>query len=177
MHRLILPPLLLLLGACSSPIPELIRTPPEGNPPLALVRAEPEQHLGARIRWGGTITKVQNREAETRIEIVARDLAGDGEPRNIDYSEGRFIALFPLFLDPAIYAEGRNLTVLGTVQGSSEEQLGSMRYRYPLVKVEAHYLWPKPIPRCETCDPRFYDPFYDPWYPWRPYPWHRYPYW
>jgi len=171
MYRLLFIPLLALLCACST-VPEHIRKPPEGNPSLALVRAEPARYDNARVRWGGTIVRVQNLQEETRIEIVARELAGDGEPREGDRSEGRFIAVFQTFLDPAIYAVDRSLTVVGTLGGSSEGQLGGMHYRFPLVQVEHHYLWPKPVPRCENCDPLFYDP----WYPWYPYPWHRYPY-
>jgi len=174
MNRLLIPLLIALLVACSS-VPENIRKAPEQNPSLAQVRADPHQYQSARIRWGGTIAKVQNMQGETRIEIVARALYDDGEPRNIDQSEGRFIALFNTFLDPAIYALDRNLTVVGTLSGTTEGQLGGMTYRYPIVKVEHAYLWPRPVPHCATCDP-FYDPFYDPWYPWYPYPWRHYPY-
>lgn len=169
-YRLALLPLIAMLYACSS-VPETIRTPPAENPSLTLVNANPAHYQNSHVRWGGTIARVQNLQDETRIEIVARELAGDGEPRNLDQSEGRFIAVFHTFLDPAIYAIDRNITVVGTISGSSEGQLGGMKYRYPLVEVEHHYLWPKPVPRCDTCDP-----FYDPWYPWYPYPWHHYPY-
>jgi outer membrane lipoprotein len=172
-HSLVTVALILLaLSGCSS-VPEKIRKAPADAPSLTLVRQTPAAYEGAQVRWGGTIARVTNLQGETRIEIVARALAGDGEPRDLDRSEGRFIAVFDTFLDPAIYAVDRSLTVLGTLSGSTEGKLGAMDYRYPLVRVEAHYLWPKPVPRCETCDPLFYDPWY-PWYPY--YPWRRYPY-
>jgi len=164
---------LLLLG-CSS-TPERIRQAPPGAPTLTEVRQQPETHLGARVRWGGTIARVDNRQDETRLEVVLRPLYGDGEPKELDRSEGRFIARLDGFLDPAIYASGRRITVLGKVGGTLEQELGQMRYRYPLVEVETHYLWPQTLER-ETA-PHYYDPwYYDPWYPWHPYPWHRHPY-
>lgn len=173
MRLLIILPLAVILYACASGVPEQIRSEPEGSPPLPLVISTPERYLSAPVRWGGTIAHVQNLPGETRIEIVARELAGDGEPKNLDRSEGRFIAIFNRFLDPAIYAVDRNLTVRGQITGSVVKQLGEMDYSYPLVKVEASYLWPKPLPRYD-----YYDPFlYDPWYPyWYPYPWYRHPY-
>ncbi len=164
--------LLLILGGCSS-VPEKIRTAPSGAPSLTQVRQNPGTYDDAQVRWGGTIAEVQNRQDQTRIVIVARALSGDGEPRRLDSSEGRFIAIFNTFMDPAIYAVDRSLTVVGLLSGSLKAELGDMQYHYPLVEVQTHFLWPKPEPRCEYCDP-----FYDPWYPWYPYhyPWRRYPY-
>lgn len=168
--------ILLLISGCSS-VPEKIRKAPPDSPSLTLVRQHPGTYEGNQVRWGGTIAEVQNLQDETRIVLVTRELSGDGEPRRLDRSEGRFIAIFKRFLDPAIYAVNRNLTVVGILRGTTEGQLGDMTYHYPLVQVEAYYLWPNPEPRCEYCDP-----FYDPWYPWYPYnypynyPWRRYPY-
>lgn len=171
--RLLLLLLLLPLYACTSAVPERIRSAPEGSPSLPLVINSPERYLNTQVRWGGTIANVQNLTGETHIEIVARELAADGEPRTLDSSEGRFIAIFNRFLDPAIHAIDRSLTVRGQITGTTTKQLGEMEYRYPVVKVEAYYLWPKPMPRYD-----YYDPFlYDPWYPYRyPYPWYRHPY-
>lgn len=173
MRLLLLPLLLSLLYGCTSAVPERIRTAPEGNPPLPVVLDAPERYLNVQVRWGGTIADVKNLPQETRVEIVARELAGDGEPKSVDRSEGRFIAIFNRFLDPAIYAIDRNLTVTGKITGTTSQKLGDMDYRYPLLQVEGHYLWPKPLPRYD-----YYDPFlYDPWYPyWYPYPWYRHPY-
>ncbi len=171
--RLLMLSLLLSLYACTSAVPELVRSAPEGSPPLPLVINSPERYLNNQVRWGGTIANVQNLPGETRVEIVARELASNGEPKRLDRSEGRFIAIFNRFLDPAIYAADRSLTVRGQITGTSTKQLGEMDYRYPMVKVEAHYLWPKPVPSYD-----YYDPYlYDPWYPYRyPYPWYRHPY-
>ena len=131
MRLLLLPLLLSLLYGCTSAVPERIRTAPEGNPPLPVVLDAPERYLNVQVRWGGTIADVKNLPQETRVEIVARELAGDGEPKSVDRSEGRFIAIFNRFLDPAIYAIDRNLTVTGKIIGTTSHKLGDMDYRYP----------------------------------------------
>jgi len=171
--RFLMLPLLFGLYACTSAVPELVRNAPEGDPSLPLVMSAPERYLNARVRWGGTIAGVQNLSGESRIEIVARELSSNGEPKSLDRSEGRFIAIFKDFLDPAIYAADRNLTIVGRFTGTTVKPLGDMAYRYPQVEVLAYYLWPKPVPRYEYYDPFFYDPWYPYWYP---YPWYRYPY-
>jgi hypothetical protein len=55
-----------------------------------------------------------------------------------------------------------------------------MHYRYPVVRVESHHLWPEPAPIHHRYDPYWHDPFfYDPWYPFGypyPYPYHYNPY-
>lgn len=159
--------LILLLGGCSS-VPETIREAPPDAPPLQVVRqAPPEAYLGAQVRWGGTISRTENLQDKTRIEIVARSLYNDGEPKQVDTSAGRFLAVIGGFLDPAIYATGRRLTIVGEITGHKERKLGDMTYSYPVVKVKAHYLWPPPIERDDPYGPRHYDPWY---------PWHRYPY-
>lgn len=159
---------ILLIGGCSS-VPEKIRREPPSAPHLAEVLTNPQGYIGKQVRWGGTISRLENHQDETRIEIVARPLYGDGEPRSEDRSEGRFIVIIPGFLDPAIYAVDRNLTIVGQVSGSIERSLGAMKYRYPLVKGEAYHLWPKSIEQNRSYDPWLYDPWY-------PYPWGRYPY-
>ncbi len=170
--RLQLFPLLLaplLLSACST-VPESITSPDISPVPVSEAANNPDNVKGKTVRWGGTIARVENLQQKTRLEIVARELYGDGEPRKSDQSLGRFIAEINGFLDPAIYADGRNLTVVGRLNGITHKKLGEMNYTYPVIKTEAHYLWPLPEEPCETCPPWYYDP----WYPWGPY--RRYPY-
>jgi outer membrane lipoprotein len=159
----------LLLGGCST-VPKEISSP--GVSPVTISQAtkKPEQMKGTQVRWGGTIAKVENRQQNTRIEIVARKLFDDGEPRKSDKSLGRFMAEINGFLDPAIYAVGRNFTVVGKLAGTVQGKLGEMTYTYPVVESDSYYLWPLPEEPCTNCAPWYYDP----WYPWGPY--RRYPY-
>lgn len=166
---LILSLLALIAAGCSSNIPQPIREKATGDLQLAEARGNIEHFVGNRVRWGGTIAAVENRAEETWIEVVGRKLDSEGEPTVSDNSEGRFIAVLSGFYDPVIFAEGRSLTVAGTLEGETSRPIGSHAYRYPIVRVETHYLWAeKKEPDYYYRDPFLYDPFfYDPWYPWR----------
>jgi len=165
-----------LLQACTSNVPEAIRTPPPREVTVAEARAQPDALQGADVRWGGVIAAVENAREETRIEVVSRPLSRSGRPESGDRSDGRFLARFQGFLDPAVYAEGRELTVRGPLTGVVTREIGAYPYRFPVVDVQVHRLW-EPLPEY---DPFLYDPYwYRPWYadPWYPYPWWRDPYW
>ncbi len=173
-----------LLTACGTTIPEQIRNAPTDSPSVGEARADPDNFIGARVRWGGTIAQVENRESQTLIEVVARSLQDNARPSESDRSQGRFLARFDGFLDPAIYSKGRELTVVGTVEGRQTRTIDEYDYEYPVVNVESHYLWD---PRPEySRDPYrhspyyYYDPFYDPFlydpFFYSPFYW-RHPYW
>jgi outer membrane lipoprotein len=48
---------------------------------------------------------------------------------------------FQGFLDPAIYASGRKLTVAGQVEGKVVRPLKEINYTYPVLSAREHYLW------------------------------------
>jgi len=154
--------LVLLLGGCASGVPEPIRTGQPGTPQLTEVRQDPSAFVGERIRWGGTIAGVENREKVTRIQLVARKLAAEGQPRAGGRSKGRFLAEVEGFLDPAVYAEGRLLTVVGRLQEPETRPIGDYPYQFPVVRAESHHLWPERDP---IRAPRYYG---DPWYRFHP---------
>jgi outer membrane lipoprotein len=165
--------LLLAAGCATSRVPQAIR---EGSTPsvsVAQVQRAPERFLGLRVRWGGTILAVHNRERATEIEVLSRPLDGDGEPREEMPGEGRFVALLPGFADPAGLPRDRLLTVTGRLQRVETRPIGEYPYPYPVVVVEGRYLWPeRPDPTPWYWDPWYWDPWYHPWYrPWHP--WHR----
>jgi outer membrane lipoprotein len=166
---------MVLLTACASQIPLQIRDAPVGSPSVAEVRSNVKRFMGTRVRWGGTIAGVVNRESETWIEVVARDLQDNARPSESDRSQGRFLARFEGFLDPAIYSNGREITVVGSVEGQKTRAIDEYEYRYPVVDAESHHLW-EPIPEYRYArdpylySPFYYDPFfYDPFYWRRPY--------
>ncbi|MHB8454928.1 MAG: Slp family lipoprotein [Acidiferrobacterales bacterium] len=158
--------LMLTLGACATGVPRAIREPAPGNITIVQARDTGEHLIGRMVRWGGTIAGVDNRAAETWVEIVERPLDGSGQPRKTDRTGGRFLARVSGFLDPAIYAKGRDVTVSGTLLAPVARMIGEYPYTFPVVKTEQIHLWPQvsssPVPRY------YYDPFWpDPWYPWR----------
>ena len=169
----------LLLSACTSQIPPLIREGPVDSPAPATVRDQAATYQGQRLRWGGTIIETVNQKDVTRLTVLGRPLFRDGEPRLTDDSDGRFIAVVPEFLDPKVYAPDRRITVTGTFARSETGKVGEHPYRYPVVEAQAWYLWPREGDAYHYYDDPWYDPWwYDRWYsPWyyRGYP-YAYPY-
>lgn len=156
-----------ILTACSI-VPRELRQAPRDNPVLTEVRADADRFAGREVRWGGTIVGVDNDQLETRIEIVARDLLRSGRPADTDQSVGRFIAVFDGFRDPAIYAEGRDITIGGAVIGIEPGRIGDHDYTWPVIRVHHHLLWPPRADPRRDYPARYY--YHDPW-PYYYYPW------
>jgi outer membrane lipoprotein len=148
MRRLALVILTAMLSAscATSPFPEELMRAVNPALTLAEIRADPRAHVGAHVVLGGDILSTTPKPGETEIEILARRLDRAGAPERTDVSGGRFLARVTDFLDPAIYARGRRITVLGTVAGSEERPLGDISYLYPIVTVERIKLWPREGP-------------------------------
>lgn len=158
---------LVWLAGCAS-VPQSLRGAPEQSPDVSLVRAAPESYRGITVRWGGVIVSVENGPRESVVEVVSRPLDRSSRPLESDETAGRFLARIGGFIDPVDYSAGREITVVGVVEGVEQHEIGTYPYRYPLVQTTAHYLWPlRPLP---SPDPYYYSPFYHPWYPYGPYP-------
>jgi outer membrane lipoprotein len=117
---------------------------------------------GQRVRWGGEIVKVEPRSGETCFEILSRELYADARPNRLDKSEGRFLACKTGFFDPAVYTQGRDITVVGTINGHEQHKVGEYDYTYAKVDATEVYMWPK---RSNVAyDPwgPCYDPFWGP---------------
>ena len=170
--RALIASIALAAAGCATTVPDAIRLPPSPDISVAQARENASAHTNQRVRWGGTIARVDNHQATTDLEIVARDLGSSGRPRQSDQSAGRFIARVAGFLDPAVYSEGRQVTVAGVVVQETSGRIGEHKYRYPVVQADAVYLW-EPLRELPDRRPYYHDPFYDPfWYPWRPWPYY-----
>ncbi len=156
-----------LLAACST-VPKELRQAPADNPVLVEVRADADRYTGRQVRWGGTIVSIDNDPVETQVEIVARELYRGGRPLDTDRSTGRFVAEFAGFLDPAIYAEGRDITVTGIVAGVESGKIGDHDYTWPVIRVHYHYLWPARSDMRRDYPAHYY--YHDPWYPYYYFP-------
>jgi len=161
-----------LLTACTSQIPQNIRQAPPNDPSIEQVRESALENQIWQVRWGGEILETENREGETRLTVLARPLSSGGEPKDTDASEGRFIALVPIFLDPKVYKPGRQVTVSGTLLRTEKRKVGEFTYPYPVIQADSYYLWPERINAPDYAYP--YPLWYDPWYydPWFYRPWH-----
>jgi outer membrane lipoprotein len=162
----------LLLSACTSSVPPLIREAPVNNPSLDAVRANVGDRPEQQVRWGGRLITTENRTNTTWLTILERPLATNGEPKDTDSSGGRFIAIVPAFLDPDVYAPERLVTITGTLLRTETRKVGDFPYRYPVIQAQEWYLWPE-----KEYGYPYHDPWYDPWYgPWWYDPWYG-PWW
>lgn len=170
---------LALLGACASS-PTIFNQPMPGAPSLSDVNKDIEKHKGSRVRWGGVIASVKNRQDETWVELVQYQLDRRGRPIDSD-SQGRFFLKFGGFLEPKEYEVGREITAVGEVTETVTQKIGEHNYVYPVVSVNSaeFVLWnelhsyydPYPYPYTSP----FYDPFYGSFY-YYPYFGYGYPY-
>ncbi len=152
--------LLLAVSGCAAGAYDAVTDRKLPSPDLAQVRTDPPTYAGMQARWGGRIARVENRAEETWVEVVQHPLTRDGRPRRTDATEGRFIARVGGFLDPVVYAAGREITVVGSVEAPVTRIIGQRRELMPVLAATAHRLWAE---RPEVyVDPFFYDPYW-PW--------------
>lgn len=105
------------------------------------VIAEPELSRDRIALWGGTILDTQNLQHSTQIEVLAYPLNSSHRPLLEKPPLGRFIILQQGFLEPASYAQGRLLTVLGSVEENQSGSVGESRYIYPVIYAQQLQLW------------------------------------
>ena len=105
--------------------------------------AAKRQAAGEVVRWGGHIVNVDPQMQRSCFEIVAAPLGGDGRPRDVDRSEGRFIACRAGFYDPEVFKSGREVTISGRIEGFESRKVGGFDYPYPRVAADVVYLWPE----------------------------------
>jgi len=124
---------LLFLG-CAHVMPEEVRARVDKTlTPEELFR-DPEAHKGAVVLLGGMIVSSKNANEGTYLEVLQKPLDRRGRPRDVDESLGRFIVLYPGYLDSAIYSPGKSISVAGEVLGVEKRPLGDIEYRYVLLK-------------------------------------------
>jgi outer membrane lipoprotein len=173
----------LLSMGCARAISETMHTHAEPPIPFTQLRANPEAYKDRTVILGGEILQTNNLREGTRLEVLQKPLDRAQAPLTADSTGGRFIALCDGYLDPAIYAAGRRITIAGRVMGAYSGKVGEVDYVYPLISCEEKHLWAQvaSTPRGYYGYPGWYwDPYVYPWY-WRPYRYHfggfYYPYW
>lgn len=159
------------ISACSSHIPLPIRQDLPASPSLQSAQQQTETFKSHTVRWGGMITRIENKQSHSQLEIIALPLGSDGQPQQSDQSPGRFIALVDQFLEPEVYSPERMITIVGTLQTSETRKIGEFPYVYPVIQVEHYYLWPvrqQPAYRDDWRYDPWMHPYYYPGYPYYP---------
>lgn len=138
--------MVVVAGCATPPFPAALARSADRGLTLHALRSNPAGHLGSRVILGGEVLATTPKPGETEIVVLSRPLDAGDVPERTDNTSGRFLVRAPEFLDPAVYAPGRRLTVLGTVAGHSERRVGDMPYTYPVISAERIKLWPRETP-------------------------------
>lgn len=96
------------------------------------------------VAWGGIIVASGNLASQTQLEVLGYPLDKNGRPDREAKASGRFIALHPGYLELANYAEGRFVTMTGTVSETRAGSVGEAHYVYPVLEIKTLFLWPTP---------------------------------
>ena len=178
--------IIFLLSGCAYVISKEVRREVTRDLSLREVIENPTAYKGKVVLWGGVIIESKNLTEGTRVTVLQKDLNRWGRPKESDESQGRFIILYPGYLDTAIYRRDREITVAGEIIGQRVLPIDQIEYTYPLLSPREIHLW-REVRKAEYPygpypwwwdDP--YWPYpgwypYRPWYPWYPYrPWYRY---
>lgn len=155
---------------CTHVISDSLRRQAETSVSLSEVRARPEAYRDRLVILGGDIARVRNTPEGTLLEVVQKPLDASGAPQVTDRTAGRFLALCAEYLDPAVYAPERRITVAGRLQGTRTAPLDEIEYTYPVVSCLELHLWPEPVQVVPRYPLWYWD---DPWY-W-PQPYFHYP--
>ena len=133
---------LFAFSGCAPVISKQLRAQVAKELTLSEVLKAPEACKGKTVLWSGVIISSVNLTEGTIIEVLQKPADMQGKPKDVDESEGRFLALYPGYLDVAIYNGGRKVTVAGEVQGKKIQRLGEIDYTYPLISAKEIHLWP-----------------------------------
>lgn len=132
---------LILLSACAPVISQTTMSTVDKSIAFPALQQNPDAYKGNVVLLGGQIITTTVKADETWIEVLEKPLDYDQRPSDADQSFGRFLVRFQGFLDPAIYASGRKLTVAGQVEGKVIRPIKEVNYTYPVLSAREHYLW------------------------------------
>lgn len=138
--RRLAPLSLLLLAACApAPIYKTASGAVTAIP--AEVAHAPEQYGNGTVIWGGSIVGVHNFPDHTEMEVLAYPLDSSQRPKPNGQGLGRFIAIFPGYLEAFNYPNGALVTLTGQLSGSRAGTVDQAAYTYPMVSVAQSHRW------------------------------------
>lgn len=136
--------LLLIASGCAPIISKEIRKNVSDELTFKEIIKNPDAYKGKIVLLSGVISGSKNTKEGTLIEILQKPADMEGRPKDVDESDGRFLALYDGYLDTAIYNRGREALVAGEVKGKRTLPLDEIEYHYPLIMIrEIHLFRPK----------------------------------
>ena len=132
---------LIFLNGCSG-LPKAMKNEPYKDVGLNTVKADFASYMEMPLRWGGKIINVTNKENLSQVQLLFYPLNRLGRPSITVKTEGRFMISANEFLDPAVYKEGVEVTVLGVLTGKIKQQVGEKILTLPVLSIKHIHLWP-----------------------------------
>lgn len=158
MNRLLLLSLSALFVSACSNVPKNIQSAPPGNMQLQDVVSNTISKSDERVRWGGEIIEVENKNDYSIIQVVEFPLNHYGKPNPTSSSAGRFLAKTETFLDPAVYKKGDLITIAGEYQAETSSRIvGEKEVSMPVIHIIESYKWQPYLPPRQSL---YYDPFF-----------------
>jgi outer membrane lipoprotein len=114
--------------------------------PFAELIQKAGDYQGQTVVVGGYVVSVANHKDQTRLVAVQAPLGVGQQPQSKDLSQGRIIFIYEGFIDPEVFTKDRQITVGGSILGSSSTEKPQHPFPYLRVQVKEIHLWPKPKP-------------------------------
>lgn len=124
----------LSMVSCAHVVSKEMREKADVQPPVQQLFKLPGKYVGRTVILGGTIINSVNADDGTYIEVLEAPLDGRGRPLDTEKTRGRFLVFSEEYLETAIYATGRRITVAGEVMGSKPGTVGEAKYIYLLIR-------------------------------------------
>ena len=134
--------ILIFTGCATTPVFDTEQVEISSNLTPQKVLAEPTAHIDETVLWGGIILQTTNLEDDSQIEMLAYPLNNSQQPITEARARGRFIIQHQGILDPAVYAQGRKLTVLADISEIQAARIANSDYQIPVVLSRQLQLWP-----------------------------------
>ncbi len=99
-------------------------------------QVQAESDVDQEYVWGGKILHVQNNPDSTELTVLAYPMDSNKKPRFRDSSSGRFIAVYPGYLEPIDYSAGNGIIAVGKLSGFRDGKVSGADYRFPLLQVD-----------------------------------------
>lgn len=138
--RYLAPLFALALAACA---PAPIYKPAPGTlAALPMQVAQSPEHYGnGQVIWGGSVIEVRNFPDHSEVEILAYPLDSSQRPQLKAQAAGRFIAIFPGYVEAFNYPGGSLITLSGQLNGNRAGMVDQAAYVYPMVNVAQSHVW------------------------------------
>jgi outer membrane lipoprotein len=135
----------MFLAGCATGISRESRLKVTYTGTFSELQKTPETYTDEIIMVGGKIIETRVSSDLSELVVLQFELDNNGQPVNLDQSNGRFIVRSKQFLDPAVYQKATLISLVGKLKGSEVRAVGGFDYVYPLVEAIEIKLWPDEI--------------------------------